>query len=460
MTQKSFSYGDVLSFGWDVMKNNFGFFVGVLVVLFAISFLGEISQQLIEHLPAMISPFLVIAFFLVISVLNIILAIGLIKIALSFCDDIKPKFSLLFNGLDCFWRYIGAALLYSLIMLGAFAACILPFGLFAYFTETHPSPCLILPVFGGASILMVVLSIKFSLCFYFVIDKGLGPINAIKASSRTTAGAKLSLFVFGIVCGLINLLGVLCFFIGLLATTPTIIVAMALVYRQLSAQTPELAELGIDTPAAKKAQLNSVIQTGLSIRLSEEGNPGADATASPPPDSAGATPINPPNNADAAANPPNNSDAAANPPNSTDAAEGTQSDADIATNLSIRLSEVPPSASGIQPVGTQPVGIQPQEEKGKLWWISFIMVGIGILIVLVAIAIGLGFRFRNEKKVPFIPPQLALNGILYSEDSPSAIVGNKIVKEGDTVNGAKVIKINKDTVEFEKDGRTWTQKLK
>ena len=53
--------------------------------------------------------------------------------------------------------------------------------------------------------------------------------------------------------------------------------------------------------------------------------------------------------------------------------------------------------------------------------------------------------------------QLKLTKILYSDD-PSAIVNGEIVKEGDTINGAKVVKIhNKYRVEFEKDGEKWME---
>jgi uncharacterized membrane protein len=110
--------------------------------------------------------------------------------------------------------------------------CILPFTLLS---ATMGIPYLALVALVSVSILVVILSIKFSLCFYFVIDNGLGPINALRASSRATTGAKWSLFVFGILCGLINILGVLCFLVGVFATFPTIMVAAALVYRQLSA---------------------------------------------------------------------------------------------------------------------------------------------------------------------------------------------------------------------------------
>ena len=64
-------------------------------------------------------------------------------------------------------------------------------------------------------------------------------------------GVKWELFGFGIMCCLINFLGLLCLIVGVFATYPTVLVASALVYRQLLAQTPELAEFGIATPIAE-----------------------------------------------------------------------------------------------------------------------------------------------------------------------------------------------------------------
>jgi hypothetical protein len=54
---------------------------------------------------------------------------------------------------------------------------------------------------------------------------------------------------------------------------------------------------------------------------------------------------------------------------------------------------------------------------------------------------------------------LILKGIVYSEDSPSAVVGTQIVRQGDKVSGATVVKISRDSVEFEMDGKRWTQKV-
>jgi len=55
--------------------------------------------------------------------------------------------------------------------------------------------------------------------------------------------------------------------------------------------------------------------------------------------------------------------------------------------------------------------------------------------------------------------KLIVKGIVYSENNPSAVIGNQIVHEGEKVFGATVVKINKDSVELEMNGKRWTQKV-
>jgi len=226
MATKYFNFTDVLGYGWRVMKANLWFFVGIGLIWMVITYIPTIIQHILPHLhlPASTYWVLYVAATILGWLISIILGIGLIRIALSFCDQQKPRFGTLFDAWGCFWRYVGAAILYGLIVLGGFILLIIP---------------------------GIIWAIKFSLCFYFVIDKGLDPIEALKASSRTTMGVKWQLFGFGILCGLINMLGLLCLIVGIFATYPTVMVATALVYRQLMAQTPQLAEFGITTPVTE-----------------------------------------------------------------------------------------------------------------------------------------------------------------------------------------------------------------
>lgn len=52
-----------------------------------------------------------------------------------------------------------------------------------------------------------------------------------------------------------------------------------------------------------------------------------------------------------------------------------------------------------------------------------------------------------------------VTGIVSSEEGFGAMVGIDFVREGDTIGDIAIIKIHKDKVEFEKDGKRWTQEL-
>jgi hypothetical protein len=54
---------------------------------------------------------------------------------------------------------------------------------------------------------------------------------------------------------------------------------------------------------------------------------------------------------------------------------------------------------------------------------------------------------------------LIVKGIVYSEEGSSAVVDNQIIHQGEKISGATVVKINKNDIEFEMDGRKWTQKV-
>ena len=57
------------------------------------------------------------------------------------------------------------------------------------------------------------------------------------------------------------------------------------------------------------------------------------------------------------------------------------------------------------------------------------------------------------------PGQFVVTAIVVSEENSTAVVGTEIVGVGDTVFGATVVKINKDSVEFEMDGKRWTARV-
>ena len=203
MSDSRFSMGEAISFGWDVMRNNIGFFLLLLIVAFFIeNILGFVSDFAGRDFPM-----IAVLLSLVGAMLGLVVQMGMIKVSLQFCDGIKGKLDDLLSTFNLLLSMIVASIVYILIVICGMILFVVP---------------------------GVIWGIKFSLYPYFIVDEGLGPIEAIKASGNATDGAKLHLWLFGLLMGLINIAGALALFVGLFATIPTSMVAYAYVYRTLA----------------------------------------------------------------------------------------------------------------------------------------------------------------------------------------------------------------------------------
>jgi len=52
----------------------------------------------------------------------------------------------------------------------------------------------------------------------------------------------------------------------------------------------------------------------------------------------------------------------------------------------------------------------------------------------------------KKKSLPVEPPKLVLKGIAWDETEPLALINDLVVKEGDTIQGARIVKIDFDRV--------------
>jgi uncharacterized membrane protein len=80
----------------------------------------------------------------------------------------------------------------------------------------------------------IYLSLKYRFTLHGVVDKRLSFSDAMNRSSEITEGVKWELIVFSIICGLTNLVGLLCLGFGLLITIPMVEIAKVYVYKHLS----------------------------------------------------------------------------------------------------------------------------------------------------------------------------------------------------------------------------------
>ena len=136
--------------------------------------------------------------------INMVIGIGLLNICLKFLDKQKPKYKDLFYYKPIV-NYLLASIVEGLIVIGGFILLIIP-GIF--------------------------FALRLQYAVYLVVDKDLGPVEAIKTSWKMTKGNAWNLFFFGILLGLINILGFLCLIIGLFVTVPLSMLATAFVYRK------------------------------------------------------------------------------------------------------------------------------------------------------------------------------------------------------------------------------------
>jgi len=202
MDTPKFSWKEAVGFGWDTMKANLWFFVGLLFAAFLIKFIPSQLAEMFKK--SNISLYII---FTIISIFfGALVDMGLIRTSLKMCNKEKGDIFDLFNCYPIFFKYMFAAILYGLMILGGFLLLIVP---------------------------GIILAIRGGMYQFLIIDKGLGPIESIKESLRITKGSGWDLFsLYCILLG-INILGILALFLGLFVTVPVTMVATAFVYRKL-----------------------------------------------------------------------------------------------------------------------------------------------------------------------------------------------------------------------------------
>jgi len=116
-----------------------------------------------------------------------------------------------------------------------------------------------------------------------------------------------------------------------------------------------------------------------------------------------------------------------------------------------------PRRKAVQPARevVQPKRMRPSSKKRvKLWLLLMIIVILGVVVYYLWPA---GLISPTLESLP--TNKVVVSAIVYSEENASAIVSNRVVHEGDMINGYKVAKIHRDKVEFEKNGKSFTKQV-
>lgn len=206
----TFSVAEAIKFGWNTFAKRPWFFIGIVVAMFvAFGILSSVTDPSKNGAGGVMPSLVTVAA----AVLGMLIEMMLINLALKSHDNIdNVQFSDAWGNLP-FWKYIGVKILAAIIVIIGLVLLIVP---------------------GIIAVLMFLFS------NYLVVDKGLGPIEALKESMRITKGHKWQLLLLVLAVAGLNILGALVFLVGLLVSVPVSMLAMVHVYRTLEHKASEV----------------------------------------------------------------------------------------------------------------------------------------------------------------------------------------------------------------------------
>jgi len=217
-----FSIVESLEVGWDVAKSNFVLLLGGVVVTLLASAAPPVIMGLLANITEAGS-FTAQMFMSVGSLAHFIiysgLLMGLLKISLALVDKKTIEFGELFNHFSLVFSFAVAQLIAGIAVV---------IGLFL----------LIVPG--------IIIAIKLQFFPYFIAEEGCGPIEALQKSWDITKGMKFQLFLFDLVVYMMNLLGIICFGVGLFVTAVISIAAAAFVFRKLESRQEPIAPAPVE----------------------------------------------------------------------------------------------------------------------------------------------------------------------------------------------------------------------
>ena len=197
----SFSKKEALTVGWQRFKERPLFLIGLFLLTTILSGItGFVADQVNAGAVG-------VALNLIDFAVQIILSMGITLIVLRVYDHVDTDYGDLLEPIHLFWKYLAMSILVLAIVLIGFVLFIVP---------------------------GIIAGIALSFTSYLIIDRNLGPVEAIQESMRMTHGHRWNLFIFGLSIFLLNIIGALFLGFGLLVTIPISALAIVHVYRWLS----------------------------------------------------------------------------------------------------------------------------------------------------------------------------------------------------------------------------------
>lgn len=162
----------------------------------------------------------------IVLLMAVFISVVMTRFWLAVSRDQAPEAAELFSNVGVLLPVIAASFCYGLILILGFVLLIVP---------------------------GFIVMIMFQMYMYLIIDKGLGPIAALKRSRAITQGQKWRLFVFGLLIVLLNIAGLLCLLVGVFVTIPVSCIAGVYIYDCLENGPRETVSEELPPPASVAA---------------------------------------------------------------------------------------------------------------------------------------------------------------------------------------------------------------
>ncbi len=205
--EKKIYIKDTLYYAWEIFKANPVQHILVMLAVFIISQFTSILIERVAGSDLQLLWLLNLLDFLTIGALtSIFLFVYSILQTRKSDEGIQDMLSSIFD-LDMWWKYITANILSTIAVVVGLILFIVP---------------------------GIILGLGLIFASYYVVDYKESPIDALKKSWALTNGHKLTIFALILILIVINVLGALALFIGLLVTMPISMFAVAHVYNVLT----------------------------------------------------------------------------------------------------------------------------------------------------------------------------------------------------------------------------------
>lgn len=197
--------GNALKAGFALFKQRWPLWIGVTLFTLLLPWI----PKGLEHVVSKDAHLILLILFVISVIFGILVDMGFNTLALKAARGEPYEFGDFFSRFHLFPSYFCAHVLNGLAVLVGLLLLIIP---------------------------GIWIATKFAFYRFYVLDKGVTGVEALKRSSQLAEGSKWHIFLFMVAAVLINILGLLAFGIGFLITVPWIGLAWTTIYLILKQQ--------------------------------------------------------------------------------------------------------------------------------------------------------------------------------------------------------------------------------